>query len=138
MFVLKCLGPDPMGDYKFINFILPGTAAIDETVLIREDNSKFLVWSQFTAVGQCIYIGDLVNPWTVGNKVKLSCPDRDWEKRGWNVNEGPAILKRNKKTFIVYSGSGCSTEDYCLGMLTNTDGNYLNPGSWSKSPQPIF
>ncbi|WP_170109478.1 family 43 glycosylhydrolase [Melghirimyces profundicolus] len=55
------------------------------------------------------------------------------------MNEGPQILKRNGKVFIVYSASGSWTPDYCLGMLTLKDGaDPMVPGSWSKSKHPVF
>ena len=38
----------------------------------------------------------------------------------------------------MYSANASWTDEYCLGSLTNTDGNFLNPGSWIKSAEPLF
>lgn len=141
MFVLEGNSQDPLGTYTYKGILSPGTFAIDETVLVKDsDGSKYLVWSQFDSEGQCIYIAPMSNPWTVGQPhVKLSSPDYSWERGGnGNVNEGPQILKKNGKVFIIYSASGCWSQFYCLGQLKNTDGNYLNPGSWLKSGNPVF
>lgn len=55
-----------------------------------------------------------------------------------NVNEGPAILKRNGKVFIAYSASACD-EAYCLGLLTADENSDLTEmTSWKKSPVPVF
>jgi GH43 family beta-xylosidase len=54
------------------------------------------------------------------------------------ICEGPQVLRNNGKVFIVYSASGSWTEDYCLGLLTNSDGDVLNPASWHKRPTPVF
>ncbi len=65
-----------------------------------------------------------------GKRVRISSAVYDWEKHGdlndpynpphVNVNEGPQILKNKKKLFLIYSASGCWTENYSLGMLTFT------------------
>ena len=53
------------------------------------------------------------------------------------ICEGPEILKHSERTFIVYSASGSWTQHYCLGMLVNEDGQFLNPSSWRKVG-PVF
>ena len=40
--------------------------------------------------------------------------------------------------FVVFSANESWTDSECLGMLVNTNGNYLNPASWTKQPNPIF
>jgi len=40
--------------------------------------------------------------------------------------------------FLVYAANKSWTDNECIGLLVNTDGNYLNPASWTKQPQPIF
>lgn len=37
-------------------------------------------------------------------------------KTGFSVNEGPAVLTRNGKIFITYSGSA-TDENYAMGLL---------------------
>ncbi|MDB6059848.1 MAG: Alpha-N-arabinofuranosidase, partial [Verrucomicrobiales bacterium] len=76
------------------------------------------------------------NPWTIsGPRVLLSTPHLSWES--W-IQEGPEILKRNGKVFLVYAANKSWTDSECLGMLVNSDGNYLSPTSWTKMSQPVF
>src|SRR5438128_158796 len=70
-----------------------------------------------------ISIGSMSNPWTLnGAKVIISTPTYDCEKVGAWVNDNPAAVKRNGKTYVTYSASTCFSPDYCTGMLVNTDG----------------
>lgn len=49
------------------------------------------------------------------------------------------MLQRGDKLFLIYSASGCWTENYCLGLLTADAGsNLLDPASWKKAPEPVF
>ena len=55
------------------------------------------------------------------------------------INEGPVILRRNGRVFMVYSASTTWSEDYSLGMLTmDENGDPMDPESWTKSMQPVF
>ncbi|OGO79693.1 MAG: hypothetical protein A2Y21_07065 [Clostridiales bacterium GWC2_40_7] len=54
------------------------------------------------------------------------------------LNEGPEVIQRNGKIFVIYSASGSWTADYCLGQLTCTNGNVLNAASWTKKSTPVF
>ena len=38
-------------------------------------------------------------------QVLLSSPDYEWERVGFWVNEGPAVIKHNGKIFLTYSAS---------------------------------
>ncbi len=44
----------------------------------------------------------------------------------------------SKTYHIVYSASGSWTDDYCLGVLSCSDGNFLNASSWVKNPEPLL
>lgn len=116
--------------------------AIDGTAF--EYNGKlYFVWSGWEGDSngeQVIYIAEMSNPYTISsNRVMISRPDHDWETQYWpTVNEGPEVLIKDNKVHIVYSASGSWTDDYCLGLLTCTDGNFLNAASWTKKSQPIF
>lgn len=55
-----------------------------------------------------------------------------------NVNEGPAVLVRNGKVFLVFSASACDAS-YCLGMLTaDQSADLCDATSWTKSEKPVF
>jgi GH43 family beta-xylosidase len=137
--------------------------AIDPTVL-EEGSRLFLIWSGWEGDGngtQNLYIAELSDPWTVkGPRVRISAPEYPWEKVGdlkgrrdpeenpglnlldpphVDVNEGPEVLRRGNRIFIVYSAGGCWTDYYSMGMLTAEAGSdLLDPASWKKSPIPVF
>lgn len=144
-FVLEANTNDPQGPYtEKGQLVVPveDRYAIDGSVFQTEKGQLYYVWSgreQSEGGTQNIYIAPMANPWTIsGRRVSLSKPTYDWELHGWPVNEGPEVLVKNGKTFIIYSASGGTTPEYCLGMLTNEDGNLLRPESWTKSALPVF
>lgn len=159
MWVLENAAADPLaGAWQMKGkLITPGdTWAIDPTVF--ENRGQLYVlwsgWATHTDDGiRNIYMARLKNPWTVeGPRVRLSTPLYAWEKVGDlhdsratllvphnDVNEGPEILQHDGRIFLIYSASGCWTDNYALGMLTaSADNNLLDPASWKKSPEPVF
>jgi GH43 family beta-xylosidase len=145
MFVLEGASSDPQGLFIDKGKISDPTDkwAIDGTVLAHIDGSLYFVWSGWpgeTDGIQNLYIAPMSNPWTInGERVLISEPTYDWEKIGDPiVNEGPTVLIKNGSIHIVYSASGSWADDYCLGLLTNTNGNFLDPLSWSKKSTPVF
>jgi GH43 family beta-xylosidase len=144
MYVLESVGSDPQGDYSAKGKISAAADrwAIDGSVLQKTDGTLYFIWSGWAALepgSQNIYIAPMKNPWTIGGqRTLISAPVNSWERHGWAVNEGPVALQKGGNTFIVFSASGGSTPDYCLGMLTNTDGNLLAPASWQKSAGCVF
>lgn len=126
--------------------------AIDATVF-QSRGQKYMLWSGWAGDAdgeQRIYIAHLRNPWTIDSpRTELSRPDHPWEQVGdllgrpatphVNVNEGPEILQHDGRIFLVYSGSGCWTDYYELGMLAAREGsNLLQAQSWTKLDQPVF
>lgn len=147
IYVLENSSADPTtGTWTFKGKVSDPTNkwAIDASVF--EYNGKmYLLWSGWqgdTDGEQDIFIAQLSDPWTItGNRVLISSPTYAWEKNGAPplVNEGPEIIKNSGKVFLIYSASGCWTDDYALGMLTLKDnGDPLNPGDWTKSSSPVF
>lgn len=117
--------------------------AIDGTVL-EHGGKRYFLWSgrpNPAVQNQNTYIAAMSNPWTLdGAGVLITRPELGWEVHGGPVNEAPQVLKNSGgKLFMVYSASGCWTDDYALGMLTLRDGgNPLVAGDWTKHPQPVF
>ncbi len=126
---------DPAADYF----------AIDGTVL-QYNNKKYLIWSGHASAtdnNQRLYIAEMLNPYTLAtSRILISSPTYSWEMFGAppGVNEGPEILKGpTGKTFLIYSASGCWTDDYSLGMMTLKDGgDPINASDWVKNAQPVF
>ena len=135
--VIESQGDDPLGPYTYKGSPMPDTWNIDGNYL-EYNGQLYLLWSEWVKDEQSIFIAKMVNPWTItGEKVLISKPDYEWEKSGMKVNEGPEILKRNGRTFMIYSASFCNTPDYKLGLIELT-GDPLKPESWKKSPEPVF
>lgn len=145
MYVLEGASQDPQGAYTFNGQITDPSNkwAIDGTVLQLDSGAKYFVWSGWAGdvnVQQYLYIAPLSNPWTIsGERVLISQPELPWELIGKPlINEGPEVLKKNGKIFIIYSASGSWTDDYCLGQLTLMGDNPLNPSAWVKKETPVF
>ncbi len=115
--------------------------SLDATTFEHE-GVRYLVWAQRNPDifgNSNLYIAAMSNPWTIsGTQVRLTRPSYDWEKRGFWVNEGAAVLKRNGRIFITYSASATDA-NYAMGLLTALDtSDLLDPDSWDKSPVPVF
>jgi len=137
------------GPYSFAGRLrLPGDRwAIDSTVFTVPGGTTFVAWSGWPGARngqQDLYLAELASPTrTTGRAVRISSPTLDWEREagtvGVLVNEGPAALVRDGKVYLSYSGSGCWTPDYALGLL-NADAStdLLDAASWRKSAEPVF
>lgn len=155
-YVLESEGDDPLGPYEIRGPIYTGDDpeqkkdnrwAIDATVL-EYKGKRYLIWSGWAADNdeQWLYIAPMKSPWELsGPRVRL-CHNADhlWERVGERpdqrgLHEGPQILQRNGRTFIVYSTSSSWQPTYKLGMLElKKDGDPLNPKDWIKGKRPVF
>lgn len=119
--------------------------AIDADVF-EYNGTRYLVWSGHASdvdYTQRIYIASLQNPWTLSSpRVEISTPTYFWEKYASPpaVNEGPEVIKNPAgKPVLIFSASGCWSDDYGMGMLVLKDGgNPLNASDWIKSANPVF
>lgn len=115
--------------------------ALDATSF-EHKGQQYLVWAQKDPAikgNSNLYIAPLENPWTIkGPQVMIAKPEFDWETIGFWVNEGPAVLKRNGKIFISFSGSA-TDENYAMGILSaDENSDVMDPNSWTKSKVPVF
>lgn len=155
MYVLENNSKDPMqGEWIFKGKIAAKTDkwAIDGNIFTHK-KQLYMIWSGWegdTNGQQNIYIAKMKNPTEIeGDRVLISSPTKPWELFGSlhddvnppqvNVNEGPQFLSHNGKVFIVFSASGCWTDNYSLGLLTFTGKeNLLDASAWKKSDEPIL
>ena len=141
MWVLESATDDPQGAYRCKGVIETQGWAIDGTVLNHEGALYFL-WSGWPGAmngKQNLYIAPMSNPWTIsGDRVLLATPELGWEKIEMAICEGPQVLQRDGKLFVVYSASGSWTPDYCLGMIEFKGGHVLDPQAWQKWDAPVF
>ncbi|MEK3731209.1 glycoside hydrolase family 43 protein [Paenibacillus sp. FSL M8-0334] len=141
--VLENTSADPLEGEWTWKGALKTRPGLDGTVMKLRDQLYFLYagYGHFPDYGSAIYISRMSNPWTLtGEHVLLTAPTLEWEKQGgMAINEGPAILHRNGRIFLIYSASTTWSEDYALGMLTMNEGDDpMNPNSWNKSMEPVF
>lgn len=115
--------------------------ALDSTTF-EHNGIRYLVWAQKdpNIYGNSnLYIAKMSNPWTIeGKQVMIAEPEYEWEKIGFLVNEGPAVLNKNGKIFISYSASA-TDYNYCMGVLiADENSDLLNKDSWHKSENPVL
>lgn len=144
MFVLKSTSDNPRARYEMVGQITDPTNkwAIDGTVMELNGELYFL-WSGWEGDKdgkQNLYIAHMSDPCTIDSeRVMISTPEYNWETVEWpDVNEGPTVLQHNGRTFVVYSASGSWGDYYCLGMLTLTGEDPMDPSSWTKESSPVF
>ncbi|BAX66050.1 glycosyl hydrolase, family 43 [Latilactobacillus sakei subsp. sakei DSM 20017 = JCM 1157] len=146
MYCIECAADNPMNSED--DWVEKGQIVTDkdtfclDATTFEHNNKLYYVWAQKDndiRGNSNLYIAEMANPWTLKTKpVMLSKPEFDWETRGFWVNEGPAILKRNGKIFLTYSASA-TDENYCMGMLTVDDSaDLLDPTNWHKEAEPVF
>ncbi|MDV2685630.1 family 43 glycosylhydrolase [Alkalihalophilus lindianensis] len=144
MFALECDAANPLeGNWtekgqvksKWETFCLDATS-------FEHRGVRYYVWAQKDPDiegNSNLYIAEMENPWTLKEKqVMISTPEYDWEKIGFYVNEGAAVIKRNGKIFMTFSGSATDF-NYCMGLLyADEDADLMNPDSWKKLDHPVF
>lgn len=115
------------------------TFSLDATTF-EHAGTRYLVWAQSdTGVNSSLYIASMSSPSTLSSTpVRIAVPTLDWETRGYKVNEGPAVIKRNGRVFVTFSASATDA-NYCMGLLTADAGaDLLKAASWTKTPTPVF
>lgn len=149
-YVLHCIGNDPMNDpweecgqmqaaegdpYSFTDFSLDAT-------VFEHGGRWYYIWAEKVGSQHGIsnlYIAEMESPVKLKTvQVLLTTPDYDWERVGFWVNEGPAVLKRNGRIFVTFSASATGA-CYCMGLLTaDQSADLLDPRSWRKERFPVL
>jgi GH43 family beta-xylosidase len=139
MWVLEADTDDPQGTYSSRGVLQTGGWAIDGSPFQMPDGKLYFVWSGWPGQGdghQNIYLAPMSDPATIsGERILLAEPEHDWERVDMPICEGPQILRREGRTFLLYSASGSWTMDYCQGILELTGTDVLNRASWKKIGQ---
>ena len=149
-YILECADQDPMtgnwvekgkmtraeeDEFSFEAFSLDGT--------VFENRGKhYYIWAEKVGVGKQIsnlYIAEMENPCKLKTvQVLLTTPDYDWERIGFWVNEGPAVIHHDGKIYMTYSASETGAA-YCIGMLSiSEDADLLDPAMWKKERYPVL
>lgn len=149
-YVLECDSDNPMTG-AFVEKGKMGCADEDEfsfrafsldATTFTANGRRYFVWAEKIGVGKAIsnlYIAEMESAVKLKTvQVLLTTPDYDWERIGFWVNEGPAVLKHGGKLFLTYSASATGA-CYCVGMLTADEGaDLLDPRSWKKERYPVL
>lgn len=115
--------------------------SLDATTF-EHKGKRYLIWAQNVRGenhGTALVLSEMKNPTTLtGPEIVITEPEFSWEREKYNVNEGPAVIKKNGKIFVSYSASA-TNHNYCMGLLwINEDADLLNIANWQKSPGPVF
>lgn len=115
--------------------------ALDATAF-EHRGTHYYVWAQKDPKipgNSNLYISEMENGWTLkGPQTMISKPEYDWEKIGFSVNEGAAVVKHGGKLWMTFSGSA-TDHHYCMGLLfADEDADLLDATSWTKLPEPVF
>ena len=176
LFVLRALTDDPFGPYGSpkdgtLNTPIRVTSAKknvfnDEWVagpkVLKYGGKRYLIWvgrvggPDSKNVGdhwQCLYIDELLNPWTVAGRATMICrPTLAWEKHGAGmtgsgsqrrmlpevVEGGTPVVLDDGTLYLLYAGSGYWTPHYAIGLMKLIGSDPMNPDHWQKAPAPIF
>jgi GH43 family beta-xylosidase len=115
------------------------TFSLDATTF-EHAGSRYLVWAQADAgVNSSLFIATMGSPSTLSSTpVRIAVPTLDWETKGFRVNEGASVIKRNGRIFLTFSASATDA-NYCIGLLTaDEDADLLDAASWTKTPTPVL
>lgn len=144
MWILSNPSEDPMeGEWKEEGRIITNIESFSLDATTFEHKSKrYLIWAQNVRGGKhgtALVLSEMKDPTTlIGPEVVITEPEFNWEKMKYNVNEGPAIIKRNDKIFVTYSASA-TNHNYCVGLLwIDEEADLMEASNWHKSPGPVF
>ncbi|PIQ22022.1 MAG: glycoside hydrolase [Cytophagales bacterium CG18_big_fil_WC_8_21_14_2_50_42_9] len=153
--VLESIADDPFGPYQDKGMLYTGDNIAEPASVkwaidlspFRMNGQLYAVWSGWEEnaatdkTKQNLYIARMSNPWTISsNRVKISAPTEEWETGGeLDLNEGPELLRKNEKAFIIYSCRESWLKEYRLAQLSLADTtlNPMQPENWVKSG-PVF
>jgi GH43 family beta-xylosidase len=146
-YVLMNASADPFqGEWREMGRLETGwdSFSLDGTTFTHK-GKRYFVWTQRgrnaeEGRGTNIYVARMTSPTAIDTSrvALLTRPEYEWEKRKYDVNEGPAVIIRNGRVFMTFSASAIDA-NYCLGLLTaNADADLLDSRSWTKSKEPVF
>lgn len=141
MYVLSNSSEDPMkGEWIEEGRIITKESSFSlDATTFQHQGKRYLIWAQRKGDGTALILSEMSSPTTLtGPEVILTIPEFSWERIKYNVNEGPAIIKRNGRMFLTYSASA-TNHNYCMGLLwIDVREDIMDNSNWHKSPGPVF
>ena len=143
MFVLSTDAADPtQGEWVEEGQIATerDSFSLDATTF-EHRGKRYLIWAQNVREGEntSLVMSEMENPTTLtGPEIVISDPEFDWERIGYKVNEGAAVIKHDGKIFVTYSASA-TDKNYAVGLLwADENADLMDEASWNKSETPVF
>ncbi|CAH0345320.1 family 43 glycosylhydrolase [Bacillus sp. CECT 9360] len=127
--VLESVTDDPQGEYEDKGALYLGENGeykqANDLTVFDYNGQLYAVWGTL-GFGEPIgpAIAPMDNPYTI-------TADRSFLPGGGG--EGPRVLQKDGKVFITMSEGNFAGNDYRLSYFTNTDGDILNPDSWTRT-----
>ncbi|MGC8870358.1 MAG: family 43 glycosylhydrolase [Brevinematia bacterium] len=122
--ICLAVSDNPLGPFKDLKAPLFdfGYATIDAHPFIDDDNKIYLYFSRDVSENPTsdIYVVRLSNDFmnTIGEPKFLLTPTQAWERNSkWN--EGPFVIKYNKKYYLFYSGNLSASPEYSVGYAVS-------------------
>lgn len=143
MWVLSNESADPtQGEWKEEGRIMTERESFSlDATTFEHKGKRYLIWAQNVRPGEntSLVLSEMESPTKLtGPEVIITDPKLPWERIGYKVNEGPAVIKRNGKIFVTYSASA-TDHNYCMGLLwADENANLLDTASWNKAQEPVF
>ncbi|WP_200975357.1 family 43 glycosylhydrolase [Echinicola sp. 20G] len=144
MWALSNPAEDPMeGEWKEEGRIVTDIESFSlDATTFEHQGKRYMIWAQNVMGGEHgtgLVMSEMQTPTTLtGPELVLTEPEFSWERVKYNVNEGPAVIKRNGKIFVTYSASA-TNDNYCMGMLwIDENADLMDINNWNKSPGPVF
>ncbi|WP_438350401.1 S-layer homology domain-containing protein [Paenibacillus sp. FA6] len=128
--VLEGVTDDPQGEYVYKGVLYAGEngeykQANDFTVF-EYNEEIYAIWGTLGSgepIGPAIVKMD--NPYTITN-------DRSFLNKVGG-GEGPRVLQKDGKVFVTMSEGDYQSDGYRLSYFMNTDGDFLNEDSWTRT-----
>jgi GH43 family beta-xylosidase len=141
---LKAKSEDLLEGFEFAAHINKELFAIDPTIYQDRKNQKlYICFSAMIDGEQKLAIQELKNPTEpIGDYTVIASAKYDWELvppyDKMKINEGAYFIENQGRLFIVYSGNGCWSDDYILGVLEFVGTDMLSADAWVKHPEPVM
>lgn len=148
---LQAKTDDPFDGFELGAHINKDVFGIDPTIYQDKKHNKLYLCFSIVDDGKTVVIGkqrlaiqEMKSPTEpVGEFSIIAEATYDWEQvppynGGFTINEGAYFIEKDDRLFIVYSGNGCWSDDYLLGILEYTGGDILSPDSWVKDNVPLL
>jgi beta-xylosidase len=106
----------PLGPFKDKKVLAAGSI---DAHLFQDDDGRYYLYYVEIINGFKILAQRMSNPLTKhGEPVAVLRPTEPWEMVSGHVTEGPFLLKRQGRYYLMYSGTGADSPNYAIGYAT--------------------